>query len=217
LIAARLPADPITGDAAQRAARQELREGAYHRDDPGPFTRLLHWFGRRIEWLLSGSPAGSATLVLLVLLVAVVIFAVVRAGTPRRTPAYVEAGALDRPQPLTAGEHRDRAEQLTASGRWADALREWLRTCVATLEERGLLDPRPGRTAADIARAGGAAIPSAAPALREAAAAFDEVWFGGRPATPADVVLARDAAERVRTTRTAPPRPVPVAGYAVPR
>ena len=211
------PLDPVTGDSAQRAARQELRKGAYHRDDPGLISRLLHWVGRRLDWLFSGSPAGSATVVLIVLVLAVVIFAVVRAGPPRRTPVRPASGPLDPSEQLTAHEHQALAEQHTGAGRWADALREWLRAVVATLEERGLLDPRPGRTAADVARAGGAAIPAAAPALRDAAGAFDEVWFGGRPATPADALVGRTAADQVRDARVPAATPLGASGYAVPR
>jgi hypothetical protein len=207
--------DPVGGDAAQRAAQQELRKGAYHRDDPGLASRVLHWFGRRLDWLFSGSPAGSATIVLAVLIAAVVILAVRRAGPPRREPVRA-AGALDRVSQLAARDHRDLAEQHAGAERWAEALREWLRACVATLEERGLLDPRPGRTAAEVARAGGSAIPVAAAALRDAAVAFDEVWFGGRPATSADALAGRAAADQVRAGHPAAATPV-ASGYAVPR
>lgn len=208
-------ADPVGGEAARRAAQQELRKRIYHRDDPGLLSRAVHWLGRRFDWLLGGSPGGSALIILVVLVAAVVIFALARAGPPRRV-ARRTAAELDRDGRLSAVDHRELAEQFGAAGRLADALREWLRVGVATLEERSLLDPRPGRTAAEIARLGGSAIPAAAAPLQAAARVFDEVWFGGRPATSADVDIARGAADAVRLARS---EPVDAAatGYAVPR
>ena len=217
MIATLLVGDPVGGDTAQRAAERELRKGEYHRDDPGLATRLLHWIGRRLDWLFGGSATGSALLVLIVLIVAVVIFAVVRAGPPRRTRTRPDAGGLDRSGQLAARDHRRLAEQLTESRRWADALREWLRCVVATLEERGLLDPRPGRTAAEVARAAATLLPATADAVHAAARTFDEVWFGGRPANQADAVLARTAADQVRIARASAPTPAGAAGYAAPR
>ncbi|MEP7179570.1 MAG: hypothetical protein ABI775_10800, partial [Pseudonocardiales bacterium] len=76
--------DPTGGSAAQRAAQAELRKPEYHRDDPDLVDRVLHWIGRRVSSLFDGSTGGSASLTLLVLLLAAVIFAIVKAGPPRR-------------------------------------------------------------------------------------------------------------------------------------
>ena len=69
--------------------------------------------------------------------------------------------------------------------------------------------PRPGRTGAATAREAGAAAARAADELAAATAAFDEVWFGGRAATAADVARARaaaDAVARARDRRATAPR-----------
>ncbi len=87
---------------------------------------------------------------------------------------------------VTAAEHRRRAEHAAAAGELAEAVRERLRAVVRDLEERGVLDPRPGRTADEVATAAGAALPSVAAGLRRGAGTFDEIWYGRRAATRAD-------------------------------
>ena len=60
-----------------------------------------------------------------------------------------------------------------------------------------MLPPRPGRTGAATAFEAGPLLPVAADDLAAAMRAFDQVWFGGRPATDADVALGRSAADGV--------------------
>lgn len=209
-------ADPIGGPEAQRAAREELRKLEYHRDDPSLVSRFLDWVSRRLDTLFSGSAGGSALLVLVVLIAAVVIFAIVRAGPPR---AAARAGRPDDDplRPLASADHRRLAASLAAQGRHAEALREWLRALVQTIEERGILPATPGRTGAATAREAGPLLPTAADQMGAATRAFDEVWFGGRAATPGDVELARSAAELVTSARVARPANAPAGtGYAMP-
>jgi hypothetical protein len=81
-----------------------------------------------------------------------------------------------------------------------------MRAVAATLEERGVLDRRPGRTAHEIAAEAGAARPQAAPALAAAASTFDAVVYGDRGALAADyekVVAADDAVAATRSRRSA--------------
>jgi hypothetical protein len=207
------PVGPIGGAAARRAAQLELRKAQYHRDDPTTVTRLLDWLGDRLNSVVSGTPSGSATLVLLAILIAAIAFALIRAGRPRRL-----ARAAANADPLAADatiDHRRLAAEFQARGRLADALREWLRAVVQTIEERGVLDARPGRTGAAIAREAGAAMPAIRTRLDDAVDTFDAVWFGHREATAADVAAARELADLVRRTRIE--GSVLDGGYAVPR
>jgi Domain of unknown function (DUF4129) len=190
------PPAPVDGDAARRAAEAELRHAEYHRDDPDLLDRIGNWLARRIAELFSGSVGGNVTLVFVVLLAAVVIFLVVRAGPPERI-AGAREGDFDPLAPLPAHDHRRLAAEHEAAGRFPEALRDWLRATVRTIEERGILDPRPGRTGAATAREAGPLLPSVAGELAAVMERFDEVWFGGRPATGADAAAARHVAEAV--------------------
>ncbi len=131
-------------------------------------------------------------LALVALLVGVVL---VRLGPLARAgsrPAVLAGSAV-----RTAEEHRDLAERAAEQGRWADAVRERLRAVVRELEGRGVLDARAGRTAAEVARDAGAALPPLAGDLRRAAALFDEVWYGGRTADAASYATLVAVDERV--------------------
>ena len=207
--------DPVGGPAARRAATTELRHPEYRRDQPGLVSRFTHWLGDKLDRVFSGSGGSHALLLLLVVLGAVVIVVVARAGVPGRRRRTVDGAAVDPLAPVATSDHRRLAAQYAADGRRAEALREWLRAAVRTIEERGVLPPRPGRTGAATAREAGVALPTAADDLTRATTAFDEIWFGGRPATDADVQLGRAAAERVATARIDRGATAP-AGPAVP-
>jgi hypothetical protein len=68
------------------------------------------------------------------------------------------------------------------------------------MEERGVLESRPGRTADEAAAEGGAALPECAAGLRSAAQVFDDVWYGGRPATPAHDQALRELDDALRSS-----------------
>jgi hypothetical protein len=192
---------PVSGSAAQNAARAELEHSEYHRDDPGLISRAVHWIGRHLGALFHGGGGSHALLIAFVVLAAVLIVFAVRAGLPQRGTRADGLSGIDPLAPVPARDHRRIAAQLTAQGRLAEALREWLRAAVATIEERGVLPARPGRTGAATAREAGPLLPSAAADLTTATRAFDEVWFGGRDATDGDVTSAHAAADAVRTAR----------------
>lgn len=60
---------------------------------------------------------------------------------------------------LTAAQHRATAESYAAEGNWAAAIRHRLRAVARELEESGVLDPAPGRTANELASDAGQALP----------------------------------------------------------
>jgi hypothetical protein len=206
---------PVSGGAAQRAARHELSGREYHRDEPGLTSRILHWIGHRLAELFTGGTGSHALLIVLVLGLAALVLFVVRAGVPTRGRVAGAGAEQDPLAAVAARDHRRIAAELAAQGRRAEALREWLRAAVATIEERGVLPPRPGRTGAATAHEAGPLLPAAAEQLRAATAAFDEVWFGGRPATDADVAGARAAADAAESARIV--SEAAESGLAVPR
>ncbi|MBO7941425.1 DUF4129 domain-containing protein, partial [Streptomyces sp. S9] len=79
--------------------------------------------------------------------------------------------------------HRAAAEAHAAQGHWNQAVQERMRAIVRALEERALLDVRPGRTADEAAAEAGRALPAHTDRLRGAARDFDDVTYGGRTAT----------------------------------
>lgn len=190
----------LTREAAREAAREELSRPEYAAAQPPLLVRLVGRVVTEIGELLdraSGAvPGGSVGVLLLVALVAgFVVVVLTRIGPlargSRATPLF--AGS----EQLSADAHRTLADEAAAQGRYADAVRERLRAVVRELEARGVLDPRPGRTAGEVARDGGAAVPRVADDLLRAATVFDEIWYGGRVADAASYATLVDVDEQV--------------------
>jgi hypothetical protein len=117
----------------------------------------------------------------------------------------------------SAADHRREAERYAAAGAYAEAVRERLRAVVRDLEDRGLLDARPGRTADEAAHDAGHVLPTVSADLRRAARTFDDVWYGGQVAdasTYSALVAVDDAVAAARPRATSPARD---AAFLVPR
>ncbi len=204
--AGEVPVD-LSRDEAREAARRELADPAYSQDDPGLLERLLIWVEQELRELLAqaaaATPGGWQGLLVLAILI-VVIAAVVRYRLgPLARRAARSRDDLFGTAELTADDHRRAADRAAARQDWADAVRERLRAIIRDLEERDLLDPRPGRTADEAARDAGGVLPELRQDLLRAASVFDEVWYGGRPATPAMHETLRDLDSRVARSRPA--------------
>ena len=191
--------DDVTRESARGAARAELLDRKYQDAQPPLVVRLLGRLIRKLFDLLdraaAGVPGGRVGLLLLALLlvafVAVIVIRLRPLGTRAGSADVFAAGGA-----RTAAEHRALADQAAAAGQWADAVRERLRAIVRELEARGVLEPRPSRTAGEVARDGSAAVPDIAEPLRRATSTFDEIWYGGRPADASsyEILVAADRA-----------------------
>lgn len=95
------------------------------------------------------------------------------------------------------------ADQLAAAGRYADAVRERLRSMLRALMERDLLPTSPGWTVMELAATGARTRPAMAAPLRGAADLFSEIWYGLRPASAADDTAMRGYAEQVAAAAVA--------------
>ncbi|WP_329384854.1 DUF4129 domain-containing protein [Streptomyces sp. NBC_01351] len=198
---------PVTTprDPAREAAERELSKPMYHQNDPGLLDRALRKF---FDWLdgLFGSasgatPGGTFGLLAIAILVLLALGALWwRLGAPRRTAT--SANTLFDDGIRSAADHRTAAEAHAAAGRWTEAVQERMRAVVRSLEERTLLDPRPGRTADEAAAEASVSLPDHADELRAAARTFDDVTYGGRTAD-ADA-YARLRALDTTLTRTKP-------------
>lgn len=199
-------AEPITRDGARRAALRELSKGEYQQQRPSLTQQILQFLADRLGSLLDRAshamPGGGWGLIVLLLVFVAAVVAIWRKVGPLAKTAALDR-SLDVSGPLSAAEHRRRADQHAEAGRDAEAVRESMRAVARGLEERAVLDPREGRTADEVAREGGTGLPAATGALRLAAGSFDDIWYGGRAATPADSAAVRDAEQVVHNARPA--------------
>ncbi|MGW0665229.1 DUF4129 domain-containing protein [Streptodolium elevatio] len=210
----------IPRDPARGAARDELSKPMYHQDDPSLFTRAYNWlldrFQELVDRMTSVAPGGGFGIIVVLLVVVGLIIALrlrlgpLRAARGRREALFTSEG------PRTAAEYRALADEAAARGTWDDAVQNRLRAVVRALEERAILDERPGRTADEAADEAGRQLPELAAALLSAALVFDDVRYGGRPGTEQMDLALRDLDTRCAAARPAH-EPVAVGPDRTPR
>ncbi|WP_250285912.1 DUF4129 domain-containing protein [Frankia sp. CiP1_Cm_nod2] len=204
----------VTRDAAAEEARRELSRAIYHRAGPGWFERVVNWLTARLGDLWAGvtEPSGGGLGIAALVIVAAVAAVAVRLRLgPLRRQARTASTDLDLTSPLSAAALRAEADAAARAGAFADAVRSRLRAVVRMLEESGVLEPRPGRTAGELVAEVGRIAPAPTPALAAAVTVFSEIWYGGRSASEASyrtVVRADEALTGLR--------PRPGAGDASP-
>ena len=194
----------LARDEAARLAREELAKQVYRDAGPGLVQRVVGWLieraGKLFDEVAGVSPGGYAGIAVVLLLVVAAVVAVrLKVGPLGRREAGEQALFSGRAR--TAAEHRAAADAHAAANEWAEAVRERLRAVVRSLEERAVLDERPGRTADEAAAEAGVALPAVAAELRRAARLFDDIWYGGRPAGPESDAALRGVDEQVRAAR----------------
>jgi hypothetical protein len=202
-----VPTVDVDRDTAHDAAQRELSKPIYPKGSAS--QRLGDWLDELLYRIIAkGSqvPGGWFTITVLLILVAVAVVVAVRVA--RRTMRtdrgdYSMFGTAE----LSAAEHRATAEQYAARGEWAAAIRHRLRAVARQLEETGVLDPVPGRTSYELARAAGESMPHLTDEFLAAATAFNDVTFGERPGTSDAyrLVAGLDEHLRSRPTTTAHP------------
>ncbi|MBW5486648.1 DUF4129 domain-containing protein [Streptomyces bambusae] len=188
---------PVTTprEPAREAAERELSKAVYHQNDPSlldrAMRRLWEWIGDLLDSAAGASPGGGYGLVVIILLAAALVALLWwRLGRPTRSAGA--AGVLFDDRVRSAADHRAAADAHAAAGRWNEAVQERMRAVVRSLEERTLLDPRPGRTADEAAAEASASLPDHTAGLRAAARTFDDVTYGGRTADAATYGRLRD-------------------------
>ena len=201
---------PVDRDQARELARRELQKQIYHRDEPSFLDRVLRKISDWVNSLLDHAPgdhsggSGSWTALLVLLILLLLIAAAIwwRIGNVRRNAAERES-LLDE-TPSTAEDHRTTAERHAADGEWPQAIRERLRAIARDLEARVIVEPRPGRTADELASEAGAALPDHAEELAAGVRIFDDVWYGGRTGDAEGYRRLTELDQRLQTARPAP-------------
>lgn len=198
-----VPVD-VGRDEARDAARRELADPVYQAHEPNLFehlwNELIDLLGELFDALASLQPGGMSGLIVLALLAAVVV-ALVR----WRVGPLTKTRRADRPllgtQARTAADHREAAETAFDQGDLAEAVTERFRAIVRELDQRGVLDEPAGSTADEIAAQSGGLLPGSATGLRDAARIFDDVFYGGLPATRESYRLLSTVDDSVRSER----------------
>jgi hypothetical protein len=195
-----VPTLDIDRDAAHEAAQHELAKPIYPK--ASLIDRLTDWIGELLTKLIvngSSVPGGWFTISVLLILLTIAVVVAVRIA--RRTMRINRGGghALFGEHELSAAEHRATAEQCAAAGNWSAAIRHRLRAVARQLEESGVLDPVPGRTATELARDAGRALPPLAAELSRAAEAFNDVTYGERPGTESAYRMIADLDDHLRS------------------
>ncbi|MCV7422368.1 DUF4129 domain-containing protein [Mycobacterium yunnanensis] len=174
----------IDRDAAHDAAQRELSKPIYPRGSlTDQLSRLLEDLLFRVMAGGASVPGGWITIAVLSTLVAVaavVAFRVARRTmrTNRRQHATLFGSAE-----MSSVEHRAAAELAASQGDWAMAIKQRLRAVARNLEEAGVVQPVPGRTATELARDVGHAVPRLTDELRRAATVFNDVTYGEQHGT----------------------------------
>jgi hypothetical protein len=203
----RLVGVPVHPDrrTARDWAVQELSRQEYEDARPGLAERVVNWIWDQLNSLTlgGGAPPALALILIAVVVTAVVTYAVRRSGGLHGTARRKGVQVLPQTH-TTAADHRAAAQRHADAGEWGPAVVERFRAIARELEERALLSPQPGRTAMEVARDGGKALPDLAAELLVAAHHFDDVSYGQLTVhRDADQAL-RDLDDRLRAARTVP-------------
>ncbi len=210
--ATRLAGDPLIGRrAAQRLARHELAETSI-------WQRIWHWLARLPGTAGAIVPGGWFGLIALAILAVVTITIIIFWVRPART-GRAAAGSVLGGLPMTARDYRQAGERLAAAGDYAGAIVEGVRAIAAELDERGVLPPRPGRTADELAAEAGSELPGLAGDLLTVTRMFDDIRYGDRDGSQAGYQLVSRLDLDVRAARAAAGSgpAAAMAGRAVPR
>ncbi|MBS1906706.1 MAG: DUF4129 domain-containing protein [Actinobacteria bacterium] len=213
VLGARLSAIPLIpdGDSARELAAKELAKPEYQAAKP---TLIDQWARALVDFLndlltrdhAAGLGPGAA-IVIGAVLVAALIAVLLIWGRPRRSQSRpagsVLLGAAD---DRSAGQLRTDAERAAREQDWAEAIVLRYRAIARAMIERDLIAPAPGATAQTIAREAVAPFPGEAEALHEAAVAFDDVRYLGRPGSADRYRALVGTDERLQRLR---PRPLP--------
>lgn len=196
---------PLTPDSstARSWLTRELAKPAYA-DQRSLLQRLWDWAMDQLDDLVKGLGAALPLYVLIPLLLVLVVLVVVALTRLRTRGATTRADTPDgvlTDIALTAEQLRRRATESENNGAHSAAFVDLFRAIARRAEERALLVPQPGRTAHEVGAELAPYFPSYGDALRDAAAHFDAIRYGGAVAGPGDVEQIRSLDREVENAR----------------
>lgn len=208
---------PVQPDAeeARRWATEELSRAVYD-TEPGLLQRAWEWFVRQLERLLGFEASAPPNLVpVLIVIGAAVLLAVALylAGPVRRRRGAAAARgshAVFDDLDASSTELTRRADLAARGGDWDTAVLMRFRAIVRSLDERTILDDRPGLTAHEASSTAAGRLPSCAAGLAWAGQLFDDVCYGSVRARAEQDTRLRELAAAVAAAR--PQRAVAAAG-----
>jgi hypothetical protein len=209
LIAGGWPTDvpvELGRDEARRLAIRELANPVYDAEPPLP-QRVVEWIIERIQELIgrtAGALDGGFGVAILATVVALVVAVIVMRMGPLARRQRLRSEPLFPAARRTAAEYRAAADAAAVAENWSAAVVERYRAIIVGFEERGVLDPRPGRTADEAAAEAGVAFPGLAGELIDASRLFDVVRYGDQEAARADDERMRRLDDNTRAARPAP-------------
>ena len=202
-----VPVQP-DNETARTWLKDELAKAIYH-EQPSLLSRLGTWLWEQVQRFLAaaGGVDGRPALLLIGASIAVVVvISLLVAGPVRRSRAPRRGSAeVFGDDTRSAAELLADAERHSAAGRWGPAILDRFRALLRALEDRAVLEPRPGRTADEGAREAGARLAPCAVELVAAARLFDDVCYGDANPGQQDDTWLRAVSERVAATRPAAP------------
>ncbi|BDZ42904.1 hypothetical protein GCM10025865_22030 [Paraoerskovia sediminicola] len=206
LLGADVPVTPAP-EVAQEWIRNELARPEYG-ENQNLIGRFLDWLGQ----LGGDAPSipGSVLIVAVVAVVVAVALALLVTGRVRRSSRAPAQSTVLEDDGRTAEQIGSAADAARRAGDWTTAVLERFRAIVRSLEERVIIDDRPGRTAHEVSGDARARLPQASAALEAAGALFDDVCYGkvvvGRAESDAmDACASSVAQARPRADRAARP------------
>lgn len=173
-------------DEAQRRAAAELAKAKYG-GLPDWVSNLLASVRGLIDRLLkliptgTGSGSGIVVVIVAVLLVAAIAVIIWRVGLPRMERRRSES-ELTVDVTRTPDSYRRQADGAAENGDFRAAIGDRFRAIVRELEERTILDPRPARTATEVARSAARILTGQHDSLDRAAALFSDVTYSDQTA-----------------------------------
>lgn len=201
-----VPVEPDR-ETAREWLFEELARPEYA-SDRTLLQRFVDWFLGLFDFQLPGltMPPLQLALVLVGIVAVVVLIAWWIAGPVRTSRARRPVAAVvDEDDTRTSAQMRAAADAAALAGDWSMAVVERFRAVVRSLEERVVLDPRPGRTAQEAAADAGVRLPALAAGLRRGAGLFDDVEYGKLTARPQDDVALRELDAAIGSARPLAP------------